>query len=200
MLRPLGCVNPAVLPWRSHLAMAEAACAAPRTAERLVIESLTAARTWGAPGAVGAVHLWAGPALPDRTALGHLRTAVRLLAGMPTRRLYARAMVALASTLLDTGRSTEARRLLDEAVRRGRPFPLTEEVAARLAAQPRANRARLSPAQLRVALLAAEGRSNTAISEELSVGVRTVELHLTHTYRALGINGRSDLAVALGHP
>lgn len=202
ILRPLGCVNPAVLPWRSHLAMAEAACAAPRTAERLVVESLTAARAWGAPGAVGAVHLWAAPALPDRTALGHLRTAVRLLAGMPTRRLYARAMVALASALLDTGRSTEARRLLDEAVRRGRPFPLTEEVAARLATQPRANRARLSPAQLRVALLAAEGRSNTAISKELSVGVRTVELHLTHTYRALGVNGRSDLAVVLGlgHP
>ncbi|MBL3668647.1 hypothetical protein JL475_22170 [Streptomyces sp. M2CJ-2] len=200
ILRPLGCVNPAVIPWRSHLAMAEAACAAPQAAERLVVESLTAARTWGAPGAVGAVHLWAGPALPDRTALGHLRTAVRLLAGMPTRRLYARAMVALASTLLDTGRSTEARSLLDEAVRRGRPFPLTEEVAARLAAQPSANRARLSPAQLRVALLAAEGRSNTAISEELSVGVRTVELHLTHTYRALGINGRSDLAAVLGHP
>lgn len=200
ILRPLGCVNPAVLPWRSHLAMAEAACAAPQAAERLVVESLTAARTWGAPGAVGAVHLWAGSALPDRTALGHLRTAVRLLAGMPTRRLYARAMVALASTLLDTGRSTEARHLLDEAVRRGRPFPLAEEVAARLAAQPSANRARLSPAQLRVALLAAEGRSNTAISEELSVGVRTVELHLTHTYRALGVNGRSDLAVVLGHP
>ncbi|WGD43344.1 LuxR C-terminal-related transcriptional regulator [Streptomyces cathayae] len=200
MLRPLGCVNPAVIPWRSHLAMAEAACAAPQAAERLVVESLTAARAWGAPGAVGAVHLWAGPALPDRTALGHLRTAVRLLAGMPTRRLYARAMVALASALLDTGRSAEARSLLDEAVRRGRPFPLTEEVAARLAAQPGSNRARLSPAQLRVALLAAEGRSNTAIAKELSVGVRTVELHLTHTYRALGINGRPDLTVALGHP
>ncbi|WP_406727855.1 LuxR C-terminal-related transcriptional regulator [Streptomyces sp. GD-15H] len=200
ILRPLGCVNPAVIPWRSHLAMAEAACAAPQAAARLVVESLTAARAWGAPGAVGAVHLWAGSALTDRTALGHLRTAVRLLAGMPTRRLYARAMVALASALLDAGRPTEARRLLNEAVRRGRPFPLTEEVAARLATQPGSNRARLSPAQLRVALLAAEGWSNTAISKELSVGVRTVELHLTHTYRALGINGRSDLAVVLGHP
>ncbi|MFD3733348.1 LuxR C-terminal-related transcriptional regulator [Streptomyces sp. NPDC058632] len=200
MLLPLGCVNPAVVPWRSHLAMAEAACEAPQTAARLVVESLAAARAWGAPGAVGAVHLWAGPALTDRTALGHLRTAVRLLAGLPTRRLYARAMVELASALLDTGRSAEVRGLLDEAVRRGRPFPLPEEVAARLAARPRSNRARLSPAQLRVALLAAEGRSNTAISKELSVGLRTVELHLTRTYRILGINGRTDLATVLGHP
>lgn len=200
ILLPLGCVNPAVIPWRSHLAMAEAACEAPQAAARLVMESLTAARAWGAAGAVGAVHLWAGPALTDRTALGHLRTAVRLLAGLPTRRLYARAMVELVSALLDAGRSAEARGLLDEAVRHGRPFPLSEEVAARLAAQPRSHRARLSPAQLRVALLAAEGRSNVAISKELSVGLRTVELHLTHAYRALGINGRADLATALGQP
>lgn len=200
MARALGCVNPAVLPWASHLAVAEVACAAPDTAAHLVTESLTAARSWGAPGTVGAVHLWAGLALSGRAALVHIRTALRLLADMPPRRLYARAVAALASGLFDTGLPQEARRLLDEAVGRDRTFPLTAEVAARLAAPRHSNRSRLSPAQLRVALLAAEGWSNTAIARELSVGVRTVELHLTHTYRALGVNGRSDLPVALGHP
>ncbi|WP_159046831.1 helix-turn-helix transcriptional regulator [Streptomyces sp. NRRL F-4707] len=200
MARALGCVNPAVLPWGSHLAVAEVACAAPDTAGRLVAESLAAARSWGAPGTVGAVHLWSGLALSGRAALVHIRTALRLLADMPPRRLYARAVAALASGPSDTGLPQQARRLLDEAVGRDRTFPLTAEVAARLTAPPDSNRSRLSPAQLRVALLAAKGWSNTAISRELSVGVRTVELHLTHTYRALGVNGRSDLPVALGHP
>ncbi|MFF2412432.1 LuxR C-terminal-related transcriptional regulator [Streptomyces sp. NPDC058092] len=204
ILQALGCANPAVVPWRPHLAMAQATVN-PQAAARLGAESLAAARAWGAPGAVGAVHLWTGRALTGPTALRHLRTAVRVFAGTTTRGLYARAVAELASALLDAGRPTQARSLLDEAVAvgraaGGRSVRRADEVAARFAAQPLTSRARLSPAQLRVALLAAEGRSNTAISVELSVSVRTVELHLTHTYRALGISGRADLAVVLGHP
>ncbi|MBQ0985568.1 helix-turn-helix transcriptional regulator [Streptomyces sp. F63] len=202
ILPALGCANPAVLPWRPLLTAAQTS-AGRRAAARLPVRTLAALRAWGAPGPIGAAHLWAGLTGTGPTALLHLRTAAGLLAGTAHRDLHAQAVAELAAALLDAGRPAEARRLLDEAAALGRaagarPVPRAGELRARFAGLPRASRARLSPARLRVALLAAQGRSNRAIAEELSVSLRTVELHLTHAYRALGIGGRADLAVMLG--
>ena len=58
--------------------------------------------------------------------------------------------------------------------------------------------ARLSAAQLRVAELAASGLPNAAIAEILAITKRTVELHLSNAYRALGITSRSQLSGVLG--
>jgi DNA-binding CsgD family transcriptional regulator len=52
----------------------------------------------------------------------------------------------------------------------------------------------LSPAERDTAVLAAAGRSNKAIAEELFVSVRTVETRLNHVYLKLGIAGRQELA------
>ncbi|MER6901135.1 helix-turn-helix transcriptional regulator, partial [Amycolatopsis sp. NPDC000740] len=52
----------------------------------------------------------------------------------------------------------------------------------------------LSEAELRVAELAAHGRTNRQISETLYITVSTVEQHLTRVYRKLGVAGRSALA------
>jgi DNA-binding CsgD family transcriptional regulator len=199
----LGCPNPAVVPWRSHLAMALASVD-PSTAARLAAESLAEAQTWSAPVTVGSVHLWTGLTLTGLPALAHLQSAVRALAGSPARRRYVRATAEASAALLDDGRPAEGRRLLDEVVAAGRvdgerPVPRVQEVVAMFASLPKLSRAQLSPAQLRVALLAAEGRSNKAIAEKLSVSLRTVELHLTSSYRALGIAGRADLTEMLGH-
>ncbi|MEH6375598.1 helix-turn-helix transcriptional regulator, partial [Streptomyces sp. KLMMK] len=62
-----------------------------------------------------------------------------------------------------------------------------------------APRQELTGAERRVAALAADGLPNRAIASRLSVTPRTVELHLTKTYRKLGIQGRAELAAALGH-
>ena len=48
-----------------------------------------------------------------------------------------------------------------------------------------------------VAALAAAGRTNRQIADELFVSIRTVENHLQHVYDRLGITGRRDLADAL---
>jgi len=56
----------------------------------------------------------------------------------------------------------------------------------------------LTPSELRVARLAAEGRSNREIAHELYVTLKTIEGHLARAYIKLGIEGRGRLAVALG--
>jgi DNA-binding NarL/FixJ family response regulator len=58
-------------------------------------------------------------------------------------------------------------------------------------------RAQLASAEREAALLAAAGRSNKQIAEELGLSVRTVENRLQHVYEKLGINGRAELAAAL---
>jgi DNA-binding CsgD family transcriptional regulator len=56
----------------------------------------------------------------------------------------------------------------------------------------------LTPSELRVARLAAEGRSNREIACELYVTLKAIEGHLAHVYAKLGIEGRGQLPRALG--
>ena len=58
--------------------------------------------------------------------------------------------------------------------------------------------ASLTDAQHQVAGLAAAGRTNREIAEQLYVTIKTVETHLIAVYRKLGIRGRDELASALG--
>jgi DNA-binding CsgD family transcriptional regulator len=52
----------------------------------------------------------------------------------------------------------------------------------------------LSPSELRVAELVADGHTNREIAAALFLGERTVASHLTHIYAKLGIRSRTDLA------
>lgn len=55
----------------------------------------------------------------------------------------------------------------------------------------------LTPSEQRVVELAAEGRSNKEIAGSLFITVNTVEVHLTHAYRKLGVHSRNQLAKRL---
>jgi DNA-binding CsgD family transcriptional regulator len=61
-------------------------------------------------------------------------------------------------------------------------------------------RARLTRAEREAALLAAAGRSNKEIAQELFLSVRTVETRLQRIYDKLGITSRTELATALEIP
>jgi DNA-binding CsgD family transcriptional regulator len=52
----------------------------------------------------------------------------------------------------------------------------------------------LTPAERRVAVLVAEGRTNREVAAALFLGERTVETHLTHVYAKLGVRSRAELA------
>jgi DNA-binding CsgD family transcriptional regulator len=56
----------------------------------------------------------------------------------------------------------------------------------------------LTPAELRVAELAAAGRSNREIATELFLAPKTIETHLSRAYSKLSITSRRELQAALG--
>jgi DNA-binding CsgD family transcriptional regulator len=55
----------------------------------------------------------------------------------------------------------------------------------------------LTPTELQVVQLAAQGLSNAAIAERLFVARGTVKTHLEHVYAKLGLRGRTELAAAV---
>ncbi len=57
--------------------------------------------------------------------------------------------------------------------------------------------AALTGSERRIAELAAGGRTNSEIGELLHLARRSVETHLTHAYRKLGIRRRAELPAAL---
>jgi DNA-binding CsgD family transcriptional regulator len=57
----------------------------------------------------------------------------------------------------------------------------------------RAQGSELTETEARVAVMAAEGLSNKEIASALFMGLSTVESHLSHVYRKLGIRSRAGL-------
>ncbi len=123
-----------------------------------------------------------------------------VLAQMPFER--ARGLLGLGVALRRANRRKDARAVLAEA----------ENLFAAIDAGPWVERARaeagaisgrtgdpegLTAMQQRVAALAAAGRTNAEIAQELFLSVRTVESHLAAAYRKLGARSRTELAALL---
>jgi DNA-binding NarL/FixJ family response regulator len=136
-----------------------------------------------------------------------IRASVDVLAESPARLEYARALTALGGALRRGRRPTDAREPLRQALELAEACacpPLAEEVRSELraaGARPRSAAASgvesLTARELRVATLAADGRTNREIAQELFVTPKTVEVHLSGAYRKLGLRSRRDLPGAL---
>jgi DNA-binding NarL/FixJ family response regulator len=133
-----------------------------------------------------------------------------VLAGSEARLEHARALVDLGAALRRANHRAEARERLRESVdlaRRvgalGLARRANEEIAA-TGARPRkvlqTGVDALTASERRVAQLAAEGMSNKEIAQTLFVTIKTVEVHLSHAYRKLGINSRTQLDKVLLTP
>ena len=101
-------------------------------------------------------------------------------------------------------RRTNARALLEESAREFERLGAVlwadraRDELGRISGRARRDERELTPAELRVVALAAEGLANKEIARTLFVTVHTVELHLSHAYRKLGVRSRSQLAARLG--
>lgn len=161
---------------------------------------------WGSPGILG-------PALRVRSEvqgdedLTDLRRAVELLDGSAARVQLARTLIAYGAALRRQRKPTEAREPLERAYEIagacGSPG-LVEAARVELGATGIKRRpgdvagaGALTPSERRVADLAASGRTNREIAQELYVTPKTVEVHLSAAYRKLGIGSRRGLAGAL---
>ncbi|MFJ9591250.1 AAA family ATPase [Streptomyces virginiae] len=210
--------GPAVTPWRSAAAEVQSALDRPREALALADEEYRLATVWGTPRVVGRALRVLGEVTGGRRGLELTEQAVEVLrapssdpgAGTePALGLeLGSALVTHGRLLTAAGHPRRARSLLREASviaeRLGATalLTLTQDMlragGARGGSGPLTGEASLTGSERRVAALAADGRTNAEISDLLHLARRTVETHLTSTYRKLGIQRRADLAAALG--
>lgn len=202
--------NPAVVAWRSGAATALWRLGRSDEARALATEEVQLAECWGAPRALGRALRVSGLVHGDEKGLSLLREAVDVLESSPARLEYAKALVELGAALRRCGERNEARRHLRRGVELAQicgTEPLVEHGLAELrssGARPRhvtpTGPDALTPSERRVAELAAAGCSNREIAQTLFITTNTVEVHLTRTYRKLGITGRAGLKDVMPDP
>jgi DNA-binding CsgD family transcriptional regulator len=175
---------------------------------QLADAELADVRVFGAPRALGIALRAAGLARGGKDGVALLSDSVAALAGSPALLEHARSLAELGAALRRSGERTAARdplgRALELAVRCGAQ-PLAAQVRDELTAtgaRPRrpwrTGVEALTPSEIRVARLAAEGRSNREIACELYVTIKAIEGHLARAYAKLGIEGRGQLPDILG--
>ncbi|MGH3620392.1 MAG: AAA family ATPase [Sciscionella sp.] len=199
-----GMQHPGLTPWRPNAALALRQLGRPAEAHQLVEEAVRAARLYSAPRALG-LALRVGGLLDG--SVDTLREAVTVLAATPARLEYARARIDLGAALRRSNHRAAAREELlrgQELAFRcgaGALVELAREELAAAGARPRAialsGADALTPAERRVAELAADGLSNRDVAQALFVTTKTVETHLGSVYRKLANGGRAALASAL---
>jgi DNA-binding CsgD family transcriptional regulator len=166
-----------------------------------------AAEHWGTPRARGIALHCRGIVEGGDQGREMLRDAIATLRRSPAQIELAGALTDLGAALRRDNHRAEARDPLREAL----------EIARRAGALATARRAHdeleatgeklrplmasgaesLTPSERRVAGMAAQGKTNRVIAQELYLTVKTIEAHLSSAYRKLDITSRSELPAAL---
>jgi DNA-binding CsgD family transcriptional regulator len=177
-------------------------------ARALVEEEMPLARAFGTHRAVGMSLHAAGLLEQGEARIRTLKRASQELSQSQSRLEYARALYDYGAALRRANRRVEARSPLQAAfaiAREARAAPLRDRAAEELKATgARVSRPgltgidALTASEHRIASMAAGGMSNRGIAQALFVTVKTVEMHLGHAYNKLNLNGRTQLAAALG--
>ena len=198
--------NPNLIRWRTGAAVAAARCGDRGRALAYATEELGLARHFGAPRSIGVALRVTGTLTGGDEGLALLREAVAVLGASQARLEHVRALVDLGSALRRAGQRVAAREPLHEGLELADgqgAKPLAEVARDELkAAGGRRRRAdieasALSPTEERIARLAADGRTNRDIAADLGIAAKTVEWHLGHAYRKLGVTSRRELAALL---
>lgn len=198
--------NPAIVPWRSQAALCLHSLGRDQEARDYAREEISIARRCGIPHALGHALRIAGILTPGAPGLRLLREAVDILQTSSARLEHAHALIDLGAALRRGNARAEARTPLSAGL------DLAEHCGAALLAETARNELcaagasprttaitglnALTPSERRVAELAAHGLTNRQIAQELFVTAKTVEVHLSATYRKLHITTRTKLRQA----
>jgi DNA-binding CsgD family transcriptional regulator len=142
-------------------------------------------------------------ALVSEDGADHFQRAWELHAETADRFARGRTALAWGDALRRAGARVESRRMLEAAraeFERLGAAPWEEQATSALARSGKvlrkeaARRDELTPAELEVASLVAEGKMNKEIAAALWISEKTVEAHLSRIFRKLGIRNRAELA------
>ena len=202
-----GCGSPTLLPWRSVASVALAQLGDEKRALELAHEELRLAEVLGAPRAVAIAQRAVALAGPADERQAWLEKAVATLENSPARLELARVTCELGGELRRRGDRSAAREVLRRAHALAAECGATrlanrarDELSrsgARLIREPVSGVEALTPSEVRVAELAAEGLTNREVAQALFVSEKTVETHLGRVYRKLDIKSRHALPGAL---
>ncbi|MEU2687079.1 AAA family ATPase [Streptomyces hygroscopicus] len=194
-LEASGWRNPVLFAWRPWAATLQQRLGDSCAAMALAEEELVRTAEWGAPVALGrALRLKAGLLGGDQ-GMKLLRESVDVLRASANELELARALLQLGKWLRP---GAEADAVFREAAALasacGAPR-LVERIrgvdgSGAAAAPPEAS---LTRTERTVASLVGRGLTNQEVADELGVGSRAIEKHLTSAYRKLGVSGRREL-------
>ncbi len=207
LLSAHGVTNPAAVGWRGRAVLTYARLGLGIQARKLAEEEIALARSWGAPVTIGCALAAASAVYPAAARLTLLREAVTLLDGSGALLEQARAHVRLGGALHGSGADQEARvmlhRGLDLASSCGATLLVAraKDLLVAAGARPREETgfrpSTLTAGERRVTELVLQGLTNQEVAIKLCISKRTVDTHLAHIYRKLGIRGRSRLHEAV---
>jgi DNA-binding CsgD family transcriptional regulator len=177
-------------------------------ATRIADEAVDHARAAGGARGIGLALAVRGQ-VGGTAGIPLLAEAVEVLSATNAREQHARALVDLGAAL----RRANCRRDAREPLRQGLDLAhrcgataLEARARTELAASGARPRSAvltgvdsLTPSELRIARLAADGLTNREIAQQLFVTTKTVETHLRHAYRKLDVDRRQRLPDALGN-
>jgi DNA-binding CsgD family transcriptional regulator len=200
--------NPTWTAWRSTAALALAHLGRRDEAAALADTELALAEDFSAPvPIIRALHARAVAEVDATARVALCERALRIALAAPARLESVRVRLELGGALMQLGRRVAARESFRPAL------AAADAVGASLLAD-RARRelvasglrprraaldgpAALTPRQRQICELAAAGKGNRAIAQQLFLSIKTVETHLASGYRKLGVNTRADLAIQL---
>lgn len=199
--------QPRLWEWRRLAAGAALRLGNGEEAWRLVEPDLTVLRSVGPARQLGAALTVAGMIAGGGDGLDLLAEAATVVASSPSRMQRAESVLEYGSALRRAGKRAAAKEQLGAALelasemgallieRRARNEMQALGLRPRRAA--RSGVGSLTPTERRVAELTATGLTTPKIADELHVSRHTVETHLGHIYRKLGLSSRSELPEAL---
>jgi DNA-binding CsgD family transcriptional regulator/tetratricopeptide (TPR) repeat protein len=206
-LEAWGLHNPSVAAWRSHAAIGLAALGQRARAVGLAEAEVALARRWAAPRALGVALRAVALVYNDERTIPLLNDACTTLARSQAPVEHARALTDLGAALRRENQRNHAREHLRAALEIAHSTGALS-LAQRAHTELTATGARprmplrigieaLTPSERRIAQMASGGLTNMAIAQDLFVTLKTVEMHLTSTYRKLDISSRAQLVDAL---